>query len=323
MDLGATPAQAFCKVMVPYLAPAIISGALMSFTLSLDELIVTYFTASAGTRDAAARDLRPRQERARPDAQRDLDGVHPVDGGARRRDRAARSRSVEPRSRATDAMSQLWVAGICDAPLHSQEDADRRAKRSPVASVERRPVTRRRRPRSRRRSRGRRQAPAEVDRSSTSSPGPSTSRRRSSTASPRRPASRSTTRPTPRTRRCSRSSLAGGTKYDLIQPSEYTIEALVKREAARADRLVEGPEHQEHRARVSRTCRTIPSRSTRVPWMVGTVGIVVNTEKVKEPVKGYKDVFQDKYKGRIVVLDDTREIVTWALATHGRCRPTT
>lgn len=49
-DLGATPWQAFRKVLVPYLAPAIVSGALMSFTLSLDELIVTYFTASAGTR---------------------------------------------------------------------------------------------------------------------------------------------------------------------------------------------------------------------------------------------------------------------------------
>lgn len=50
MDLGATPAVAFQRVLVPYLMPAIISGALMSFTLSLDELIVTYFTASAGTR---------------------------------------------------------------------------------------------------------------------------------------------------------------------------------------------------------------------------------------------------------------------------------
>jgi spermidine/putrescine transport system permease protein len=44
MDLGATPMQAFLRVIVPYLMPAIISGALMSFTLSLDELIVTYFT---------------------------------------------------------------------------------------------------------------------------------------------------------------------------------------------------------------------------------------------------------------------------------------
>ena len=50
LDLGATPLQAFSKVLVPYLMPAIVSGALMSFTLSLDELIVTYFTASAGTR---------------------------------------------------------------------------------------------------------------------------------------------------------------------------------------------------------------------------------------------------------------------------------
>jgi spermidine/putrescine transport system permease protein len=50
MDLGATPAVAFRKVLVPYLMPAIVSGALMSFSLSLDELIVTYFTASAGSR---------------------------------------------------------------------------------------------------------------------------------------------------------------------------------------------------------------------------------------------------------------------------------
>jgi len=50
LDLGATPLQAFTKVLVPYLMPAIVSGGLMSFTLSLDELIVTYFTASAGTR---------------------------------------------------------------------------------------------------------------------------------------------------------------------------------------------------------------------------------------------------------------------------------
>lgn len=50
MDLGATPTEAFRHVLVPYLMPAILAGALMSFTLSLDEVIVTYFTASAGTR---------------------------------------------------------------------------------------------------------------------------------------------------------------------------------------------------------------------------------------------------------------------------------
>jgi spermidine/putrescine transport system permease protein len=44
LDLGAPPLKAFWLVMVPYLLPAIISGALMAFTLSLDEYIVTLFT---------------------------------------------------------------------------------------------------------------------------------------------------------------------------------------------------------------------------------------------------------------------------------------
>ena len=50
LDLGATPLRTFRKVLVPYLLPAILAGALMAFALSLDELIVTYFTASARTR---------------------------------------------------------------------------------------------------------------------------------------------------------------------------------------------------------------------------------------------------------------------------------
>jgi spermidine/putrescine transport system permease protein len=44
LDLGATPAQAFRLVIVPYLMPSIVAGALMSFTLSLDEYIVSVFT---------------------------------------------------------------------------------------------------------------------------------------------------------------------------------------------------------------------------------------------------------------------------------------
>lgn len=46
LDLGASPWRAFWLVIVPALRPAIVSGALMAFTLSLDEVIVTYFTAS-------------------------------------------------------------------------------------------------------------------------------------------------------------------------------------------------------------------------------------------------------------------------------------
>jgi len=47
MDLGATPLKAFWLVIVPYLMPAIVAGALMAFTLSFDEYIVTIFTSGA------------------------------------------------------------------------------------------------------------------------------------------------------------------------------------------------------------------------------------------------------------------------------------
>ncbi len=49
MDLGATPSMAFRKVIVPYLMPAIISGVLMAFTLSLDDFVVTYFVTDGGS----------------------------------------------------------------------------------------------------------------------------------------------------------------------------------------------------------------------------------------------------------------------------------
>lgn len=49
MDLGATPFKAFMKVIFPYLLPAIIAGALMSFTLSMDEYIVTKFTMDSSS----------------------------------------------------------------------------------------------------------------------------------------------------------------------------------------------------------------------------------------------------------------------------------
>ncbi|MBC7783876.1 MAG: ABC transporter permease [Burkholderiales bacterium] len=48
MDLGATPAQAFRLVILPYLWPGVISGALMAMTLSLDDFVVTYFCKGEG-----------------------------------------------------------------------------------------------------------------------------------------------------------------------------------------------------------------------------------------------------------------------------------
>jgi spermidine/putrescine transport system permease protein len=50
LDLGATPLKAFWLVIVPCLRPAVISGALMAFTLSMDELIISIFTTDPASR---------------------------------------------------------------------------------------------------------------------------------------------------------------------------------------------------------------------------------------------------------------------------------
>ncbi len=108
--------------------------------------------------------------------------------------------------------------------------------------------------------------------------------------------------------------MAGGGAYDIIQPSEYVIEALVKEDAlhpldhAAIPNLKNiGPDFLN--------LAFDPGNKFSVPFMAGTVGIVVNTELVKDEIRGYNDVFQDKFKGQIVVLDDAREIVSWAFET--------
>ena len=48
-DLGANDWQAFWRVTFPILAPGVLAGALLAFTLSLDDFVITFFTAGVGT----------------------------------------------------------------------------------------------------------------------------------------------------------------------------------------------------------------------------------------------------------------------------------
>lgn len=48
MDLGATPFYAIKNVVIPQIMPAIFTGALMAFTLSIDDFVISYFTTGHG-----------------------------------------------------------------------------------------------------------------------------------------------------------------------------------------------------------------------------------------------------------------------------------
>ena len=48
MDLGCTPVQAFFKVILPEIMPGILAGAIMAFTMSLDDFVISYFVTGTG-----------------------------------------------------------------------------------------------------------------------------------------------------------------------------------------------------------------------------------------------------------------------------------
>ncbi|MSU64975.1 MAG: spermidine/putrescine ABC transporter substrate-binding protein [Opitutus sp.] len=110
--------------------------------------------------------------------------------------------------------------------------------------------------------------------------------------------------------------VAGGGKYDLVQPSDYTAEVMIRQKLLAPLDLAKLSNLKNLDPGMRKLAHD-PEGKFTVPYMSGTVGIVVNTEKVKTPVKGYRDVFQPRFKDRIVVLNDSREIVTWALYTLG------
>jgi spermidine/putrescine transport system substrate-binding protein len=110
--------------------------------------------------------------------------------------------------------------------------------------------------------------------------------------------------------------IAGGTKYDIVQPSEYFVEQLIK-----ANQLA-----PLDMSRIGNFKNILPEFTNQpfdpgnkytVPYMSGTVGIVYNAEKIKTPIKGFKDVFKPENSGRIIVVNDNREIVSWAMIVNG------
>ncbi|HEY8462654.1 MAG TPA: ABC transporter permease [Bacillota bacterium] len=48
LDLGATPLQAFWKIILPEILPGVVTGSLLAFTLSLDDFVISFFTTGSG-----------------------------------------------------------------------------------------------------------------------------------------------------------------------------------------------------------------------------------------------------------------------------------
>ena len=84
---------------------------------------------------------------------------------------------------------------------------------------------------------------------------------------------------------------AGGGSFDIIQPSEYVVEALVKEKLLRPLDKKAIPNLKNIDPKFL-SMSFDPGNKYSVPFMAGTVGIAINTELVKDDIKSFSDVFR-------------------------------
>lgn len=109
---------------------------------------------------------------------------------------------------------------------------------------------------------------------------------------------------------------AGGGGYDVVVPSTYMVQALIGQGLLQPLDLSRIP----NRTHISPEFQNLPhdpSGTYTVPYMWGTMGIAYNSEFVKSAPTQWADLLDPQYKGRIVAVDDSREIIGMGLQAVG------
>jgi len=110
---------------------------------------------------------------------------------------------------------------------------------------------------------------------------------------------------------------AGGAgQYDVIVPSDYTIEVMIRQDLLQPldhDRLP----NLRYLAEEQRGLNYDPGNEYSVPYMWGTVGIAYNKAYVDPAPTSWADVWRPEYAGRIVLVDDSRVVPGMALQLLG------
>lgn len=109
---------------------------------------------------------------------------------------------------------------------------------------------------------------------------------------------------------------AGGTKYDVIFPSDYVIEEMIGKGMLAKIDLNNVPNFQYIDDRF-KNLDYDPQNEYSIPYFWGTLGILYNNEVVTEPVDSWDILWDEKYSGQILMLKSMRDTIGVALKKLG------
>ncbi len=109
---------------------------------------------------------------------------------------------------------------------------------------------------------------------------------------------------------------AGGANYDVIVPTNYSVEGLVVRGMLQELDLSKIPHYQDIMPEyLDRNFD--PENKYTLPYMAGSSSICVNTEKVTGEITSWNDLWDPAFANQIVLLDDPRDIIGMTLKSLG------
>jgi spermidine/putrescine-binding protein len=109
---------------------------------------------------------------------------------------------------------------------------------------------------------------------------------------------------------------AGAAGYDVVIPSDYTVAIMIKQGMLEPLDLAKIPNYKN----IGDTFKNLsydPGNKYSVPYQWGTVGMVYDAEKVTSPLTSWSDLWNPEYAGKVVLLDDEREVIGMCLLILG------
>lgn len=108
----------------------------------------------------------------------------------------------------------------------------------------------------------------------------------------------------------------GGSTYDIAIPSEYMIEKMINEALLVPIDLTKIKNFSKIDDRF-KNLSFDPENKYSVPYFWGTVGIIYNTEVIKDEIDSWSVLWDDKYKGMFTMMDSQRDSIMVALKELG------